>query len=501
MPKIILTADQTMMSEYNNNEFLGFAATFPTVIPEWLFKAVFCPPIKKGNDGRAMFANCGTRKIEALLLVSGFSEDDVAVVRPQDLSRFIDKETKVIGVTSNDPLGLGPASTTFSSLLGKETFSAASFRKLVSNPLIRKYNVKIIVGGPGAWQLEDERIRAKMGIDTVVLSEGELVAVELFRKAVGGEPLPAFVHGGVVPLEKIPKIRKPTINGLVEIARGCGRGCKFCNPTMQQFRCHPVEYIVEEAKVNVDAGKGVLLHAEDVLRYKADGPIPNKEAVIDMFREVLKLTNEVYISHFALASALSKPEMLEELRDMLGLGPKYWYTGQTGIETGSPRLAEKHLKGKALPYKAEDWPILIKAAHELMSENYWFPCSTLIFGMPGENQEDVRQTRELIEDLRKYKSLIVPLFFVPIGVLGQERFFKPNEMEPEYWKLLAACMEHDFEWAPKLAEDSIGLSGMGYLKGFGLKAIINTMENKSKKYITLMKEGINPMKNREEEIA
>jgi len=500
MPKIILTADQTMMSEYNNNEFLGFAACFPTVISEWLFKKIFCPPIKRGKDGRAPFANCGTRKIEAVLLASGFSEDEVAVVRPQDIDMFIDDETMAIGITTNDPLGLGPASSTFSTLLGKETFSAYSFRKLVSNPLIWKKNIKLIVGGPGAWQLEDERIRAKMGIDTVVLGEGELEAAELFRKAVEGEALPGFVHGGVVPLDKIPNVRNPTINGLVEIARGCGRGCKFCNPTMQEFRCREIPDIIREAKINLDAGKGILLHAEDVLRYKADGPVPNKEAVVELFRECLNLTDKVFISHFALASALSKPELLEELKDMLGLGPKYWYTGQTGIETGSPRIAKMELAGKALPFRAEDWPQIVRDAHGVMNDNYWYPCSTLIFGIPGETQDDVRMTRELVEDVNRYKSLVVPLFFVPIGVLQKERFFGPDDMGPEHWKLLATCMEHDFKWAPRLASDSIGLSGMGMLKGFGLKTIIGTMERKSKKYMKLMKEGENPMKLSEEGI-
>jgi radical SAM superfamily enzyme YgiQ (UPF0313 family) len=501
MPKILLTADQTMMSEYNGSEFLGFAACFPTMISEWVFKKIFCPPMKRGSDGRSVFANCGTRKIEAVLLASGFTEDDVAVVRPQDIDEMIDDDTKVIGITTNDPLGLGPASTTFSSLLGKETFSAYSFKKLVSNPTIWKNNIKLIVGGPGAWQLEDERIRSKMGINTVVLGEGELEAAQVFKKAVDEESLPNFVHGGVVPLEKIPDIRKPTINGLVEIARGCGRGCKFCNPTMQQFRCRSIDNIVKEARVNLDAGTDILLHAEDVLRYRADGPVPNKEAVLELFRECTKLTKGVYISHFALASALSKPDLIEELADVLELGPNYWYTGQTGIETGSPRIASKELAGKALPFSAKDWPQVVKDAHELLNANYWYPCSTLIFGIPGETQDDVRMTRELIEDIKKYKSLIVPLFFVPIGVLDKEKFFGPDDMGPEHWKLFATCMEHDFKWAPRLASESIKCSGMGLLKGMGLKTVIGTMERKTKKYMKLMKEGENPMKYKGDEIV
>ena len=56
-------------------------------------------------------------------------------------------------------------------------------------------------------------------------------------------------------------------------------------------------------------------------------------------------------------------------------------------------------------------------------------------------------------------------------------------MYPEHWQVLGACMEHDFKWAPKMAQESIDISGMGFIKGLGLKMIIGTMHRKSKKYL------------------
>ena len=47
--KILLTADRTLMSNYRNDEFLGFGTTAPpNVVPEWFFKLLFFPPIKTG---------------------------------------------------------------------------------------------------------------------------------------------------------------------------------------------------------------------------------------------------------------------------------------------------------------------------------------------------------------------------------------------------------------------------------------------------------------------
>lgn len=237
------------------------------------------------KNGEATCAPTGTRKIEAALLEKDF---DVAVAHPEHLDKVINGKTKAIGITTNDPLGLGPASTTFADLTGRETYSAIYFRKLITDPVIRKNKLKVIVGGPGAWQLADERIIAKFDIDCVVVGEGEITAVKVFEKALNGDELPRIVQGEVVPLDQIPSIRNPTINGLVEIARGCGRGCKFCNPTLLNFRCRPIERILEEVKVNVAAGLGVLLHAEDVLRYGARGAIPDERKVLKIVRGSLK---------------------------------------------------------------------------------------------------------------------------------------------------------------------------------------------------------------------
>ena len=41
--------------------------------------------------------------------------------------------------------------------------------------------------------------------------------------------------GETPSLEEIPDITKPSINGLIEIGRGCCRGCQFCNVTLSAF--------------------------------------------------------------------------------------------------------------------------------------------------------------------------------------------------------------------------------------------------------------------------
>ncbi|MHC1636181.1 MAG: B12-binding domain-containing radical SAM protein [Candidatus Methanospirareceae archaeon] len=497
--KIVLTADKTLMSDYGGCEFLGFAACAPTWIPERLYERIFCPPVPLEGVA-AKFAPYGLRKIEAALIENGFSEDEVIVTRPDVLDKVIDEDTKVIGISTNDPLGLGPASSTFVDLAGKESFTALSFRRLLSNPLIRKYRLKVIVGGPGAWQLEDERIRTKMGIDCVLIGEGEITAPQIFKKAVEDEELPRFAYGEVVPLEAIPLIRGATINGIVEIARGCGRGCKFCNPTMLRYRCIPVERILKEVNLNINSGaRSILLHAEDVLRYKAEGVKPKEEEVIKLFRAVKDAIGgrniEIAISHFAISSVVAAPSLISSISHILevGSGEFPWISGQTGIESGSERIIDRYMKGKAKPFKPEEWFDVVIEAHEILKENKWVPCSTLIMGLPGEEAGDVMRTIELVENLRSYKSFIVPLFFVPIGSLDKESFFSMKYFLSEHWMLLATCIKHNFRWIYKLEEEYFYKNGVEKWKAGAIKLLTRYAERKLRPYIADMERGKNPL--------
>jgi len=495
MAKILLTADRTLMSEYNKHVFLGFAACAPKFIPGWIYTKIFCPPVEEEN-GRAKYGHCGQRKIEAALLNSGFTEDDVAVIRPEIINDAITSDTKVLCITTHDPLGLGPASTTFSSLGGKEAYTSYYFRKLIENRAIWKNNLKVIVGGSGAWQLTDERIMAKLGIDSVVVGEGEITAVELVNKALNNEHLPSIVQGDVVPLEQIPLIRNPTLNGIIEICRGCGRGCRFCNPTMSNFRCIPMDRIMKEAQINVNAGNDVLLHAEDVLRYKAKGFEPNEEAVLKLFKNVKTLTPSIGISHFAHASVASKPSLVANISEIVEAGKSKhcpFVAGQVGIETGSSRLIEKYMKGKAKPFKPTEWNETVIQSHKILHDNHWVPCETMIFGLPGERKQDVEETIKLMHQLSGYKSLIVPLFFVPLGNLKGNGFFRIKDALPEHWRLLAITMRHNFKWGYRLAKTNFDSIGMNSLKIWAIIKVLKYLEKRAEPYIRLMEEGINPL--------
>jgi len=208
--------------------------------------------------------------------------------------------------------------------------------------------------------------------------------------------------------------------------------------------------------VNLEAGRQPLLHAEDVLRYGAKGIEVNREAVVNLFRSVKKHrgVETVRISHFALSSVAAAPEVVEDLSNILELSERRWISGQTGIETGSPHLMSQHMRGKCKPFKPSEWPDVVFKAFAVLSENMWVPCSTLVLGLPGENERDVETTISLVEKLRAFKSLIIPLFLVSTGELThQARSFTAKDMSRKHTELFVECWEHNLKWGPTIIRE------------------------------------------------
>ena len=99
---VLLTCDETLMSNYHGKEFLGFATSAPpNWFPELLFRYLFFPKMKKVN-GLPWQAPYGLRKIEAKLIDEGIA---ALVVDPADLEEY---KARVIGIYVMDPFGWDP---------------------------------------------------------------------------------------------------------------------------------------------------------------------------------------------------------------------------------------------------------------------------------------------------------------------------------------------------------------------------------------------------------
>ena len=125
------------------------------------------------------------------------------------------------------------------------------------------------------------------------------------------------------------------------------------------------------------------------------------------------------------------------------------------------------MPAKAHPFKADDWPEVVRTGMGLMHDNKLVPACTLIVGLPNETEDDITKTMELVDDLKGCRSLIVPLFFVPLGRLRSRDWFKRTQMSELHRQLLFQCAEHDFYWVDDLLEISFEGKWYGrFLKEF-----------------------------------
>lgn len=456
----MLTADRTNMTEIIGSVlFAGFAACLgrqriPLALRP-IYEKIFFKPVP-AKDGRALLANYPLRKIEAALRQE-FSREDVAVVRPQDLKCAIGPDTKAVGISAIDPLGIGPVTSAAIGLWGGEAWNAWHFRKLLFHPAIRAHRPRIIVGGPGTWQFERFPDKmAEFGIDCVVIGEAEDIAPEIFRRAVNGQRLERIVKVSS-PARRIPPILGASLIGLVEITRGCGRGCTFCSPTMRCFSSTPLERILHEVKVNVDGGQSsICLHGEDFLQYRRkENFTPNSAALIKLFKAVTQIpgVSRLGVTHGTLAAAATSPALLRELADIIfEISDCRWIGVQVGLETGSAELMRRHMAGKALPGNPGNWPEIALSGWEAYNSAGWVPAATLILGLPGETEDDIIATIELVEKLRTYRGVVTPLFFVPLGALHNARSFIRNTLTERHKELLICCSKQIYAQKPLIRE-------------------------------------------------
>jgi radical SAM superfamily enzyme YgiQ (UPF0313 family) len=100
---------------------------------------------------------------------------------------------------------------------------------------------------------------------------------------------------------------------------------------------------------------------------------------------------------------------------------------------------------KASPKNPENWPEIVRDCYQLFGEESWLPVASLVLGLPGETAEDVLQTIELVESLKDYTGLMMPLFFSSMSEtrLGGSTSFGKDRAFPEHWELVGLCLEYN----------------------------------------------------------
>jgi hypothetical protein len=458
-------------------------------LPEWLEfvldkKYPKWREVERNDDGTARYMPAGVRVLEKSLLRE-YAEDDVVACFPDDLDKFIGPKTRVVAVSTHNPLGVTFAAGVYTSIFGSSKeplnsiYSRTMFDKIRSS--VYRKNFQVLVGGSGGWQIAQTNKFEELGVDCVAEGRSESVdTLALFKKAIAGETLPRKIN------LKHPTSRdailfpdKRTTFGVVEMTTGCGRRCQFCLPDLNPQIDMRKARIMDAVRANVRQGNEVIsLATEDMFiwgQVHTDTPFffPNREALVDLYTEIVNTPGVKHhlLSHCTMAPFVVDPELIRQLSEVLlpkspihlpllsNHPQKKALVPLIGLETGSVRMARQIMPSKGVPFSIDDWPSIVLEGLRVANQNNWFPMMTLMVGNPGETDQDVRETLDLVYEIerRGLFAFLVPSIFTPLHDTRMEHqtgVTHTRQLSPLQWQLLMKCWKHNLRpgqyswWGP-----------------------------------------------------
>lgn len=318
-------------------------------------------------------------------------------------------------------------------------------------------NVTLVAGGPhpsGDW-----RGTLDMGFDVVVIGEGERSFPELLAALYAGSDF-GHIRGLAYRCGSETRYtgRSPRVENLddyppfaerfslfspIEITRGCPWACKYCQTTFLfggRMRHRSVENIVRWVEVSKRCDRPVIRFVTpDAFAYGSDG----RGLRLDLLAEMLQAVNAVvgrertYLGSFP---SEARPDSVS--REAVDLVRRFAANDNIliGAQSGSQRMLDLAHRG----HTVED----IYRAVRITLEAGLIANVDLIFGMPGEAEEDRARTLQVIEDLAAMGARIHSHTFMPLA--GTPWADAPPGRMDEQTRALLECLtgrgQHFGQW-------------------------------------------------------
>lgn len=468
---MVLVADPTLSADYSVL-FEGIFATMQTSeVPSWLMRRLMCRPAARDARGRARVAPLGLRRMEACLLArTGLRPEDIAVATPQWVDSLLGPWTRLVAVSSSDPLGRGMSNSTTVHFCRGELYTQLWTDRLMRRIRRSKdeHGFRVVAGGGGAWQYaQDAEATERHGVDTVFEGYFERQGPDLFQRLGAGGPAPPHVRedGAALPVEPI---RGPSTMGMVELSRGCGKGCRFCIAGRTAMEHVPIDTILADVERNVAAGLSCAVSSsEDFFRYGGRGPHVDYDALHGLLVRLGEIEGLrlLQIDHGNVSSIaqLDVPQ-LRELRRLLARGGASEYPWiNIGVESANGALVAANGPGKVAPFRPDAWEGLVRDVAARLHEAGFFPVFSIVLGLPGEAPDDVARTRRLVEELKRRPAAVFPVFHQPVQPDAGDAL-TPANLRPDQLELFTACYEANFRWVPRLYWDNQRAAGVRWTR-------------------------------------
>ena len=286
---------------------------------------------------------------------------------------------------------------------------------------------KIILIAGGAHPSGDPEGTLRIGFDAVVIGEGEETLIDLLchiktDKVISSIKGIAYLgqNGEIIKtgkralldLDRYPPLPRKNIRfGAIEITRGCPYVCYFCQTpfilgTSPRHRsvssiCETIEYMKSKGKTDI------RFITPNAFSYGSnDGyqlNLPKLEELLMKASDILKPNGRIFLGSFP--SEVRPEHVIPETIELV----KTYASNDNliiGAQSGSQNILDYCHRGHTIEDVIEAVDLTINSG---LIANVDF-----IFGLPGENENDIDLTIELIEILSKKGAKIHAHSFIPL---------------------------------------------------------------------------------------
>lgn len=352
----------------------------------------------------------------------------------------------------------------------------------IISSLRNKYKKKVLYIAGGSHPTGDPLGVLKLGFDFVIVGEGEETLRELLKKVDVGSDFEAVK--GIAFIndfdEYISTGRRKAINldeyhpfplknrrfGAIEITRGCPYVCYFCQTPYilgTKPRHRSIETIcryVKILKIYYGDLTDVRFITPNAFSYGSlDGKVLNLtklEKLLKNIREIIGKNGRIFLGTFP---SEVRPEHVTN--DTLGLVLRYADNDNItiGAQSGSQRILD-------LCHREHSVQDIYNAVDLTLRSNLKINVD-FIFGLPGENDEDIKLTIQMMKDLAIKGVKLHAHSFIP---LPQTPFAKVpvNKVEDIYKKEIKSLISKGFAFGDWQKQEKLAIKIAKYMKSMKL---------------------------------
>ncbi|HEU4382867.1 MAG TPA: TIGR04013 family B12-binding domain/radical SAM domain-containing protein [Anaeromyxobacteraceae bacterium] len=326
-----------------------------------------------------------------------------------------------------------------------------------------------VAGGPHAAAEPEETLQA--GFDLAASGEGEATAIDLVRRLAGGDdprgaPGLAWLGDGAlrrsrspapVDLDAVPPFAPGLgLFGPVEITRGCGHACRYCQTTFLhggRMRHRSVEAVAGWVRRLAASGiRDVRFVTPSALAYgstEGEPRLDRVEALLAAVRAAAGPEARIFLGTFPseVRPEHLTPEALRLLRRFVANDNLV-----IGAQSGSDRVLAACRRGHDVE--------AVRRAVRFTLEAGFAAKVDLMFGLPGERPEDAAATRRLMEELCGLGAEIHAHAFLPLPgtpFAGEP----PGRVDAETRRLLDRLASRGQAYGAWRAQEALGVALAG----------------------------------------